>query len=75
MEYDDRSNCPECLSLERQCQHAIGQIQWVVASRFNTLGEKLNELYEWQDERDRAIKSLHEHTKSHARTVSLSASA
>jgi hypothetical protein len=62
--------CPDCEILEREYQLAIAEIDSVVGRRFNTVGEKLRELFRWQDTRDTAVKAFYEHKKSHARTAS-----
>jgi hypothetical protein len=61
------AQCRECKRLEREYQLAVGNIFSVVCTRFETLGEKLHQLYEWQGVRDVAIKAFYKHKKSHVR--------
>ena len=60
------SDCPECEKLERKYQLTIGEIYSVVGGKFNTVGEKLRELFRWQDMRDKTLKTLYAHKKTHA---------
>jgi len=57
--------CSECERLERVCRDAIKKINSVVASRFNDISEKLREVREWQDARDRAHEAFYRHKKRH----------
>jgi len=63
-------SCPDCDRLEREYQLTIAEICSVVGKRFKTIGEKLCELFRWQDVRDRAVKACYEHKKTHARGAS-----
>ena len=62
--------CPDCERLEREYQRTIVEIYSVVGGRFKTVGEKLRELFRWQDVRDKAVKAFYEHKKTHARGAS-----
>lgn len=62
--------CPDCKRLEREYQLTIVELYSVVARRFKTVGEKLRELFRWQDMRDKAVKAFYEHKKAHARAAS-----
>ena len=53
--------CRDCERLEREYQLAIAKIYSVVGGRFETLGEKLRELFRCQDVRDKAVKAFYEH--------------
>jgi len=62
--------CPDCEILEREYQLTIAEINSVVGRRFKTVGEKLYELFRWQDTRDKAVKAFYQHKKSHATAAS-----
>jgi len=62
--------CPDCERLEREYQRTIVEIYSVVGGRFKTVGEKLRELFRWQDVRDKAVKAFYEHKKTHVRRAS-----
>jgi len=62
--------CPECEKSTYEYQHTIAEIYSVVSGRFETVGEKLRELFRRQDVRDKAVKAFYEHKKAHARSVS-----
>jgi hypothetical protein len=62
--------CRDCERLEREYQRTIAEIHSVVAGRFETLGDKLHELFRCQDVRDKLLKAFYEHKKAHARTAS-----
>ena len=54
-------HCPKCNRLGREYQLTIGQIYSVVEGGFKTVGEKLHELFRWQEMRDEAVKTFYEH--------------
>src|SRR5713101_3837314 len=56
--------------LENEYQCAIHEIFSVVRTRFPTLCQRLWELHERQDIRDKAVKAFYEHKKAHARAAS-----
>jgi hypothetical protein len=56
--------------LEREYQLTIAEIYSGVGGRFETIGEKLRELFRCQDVRDKAVKALYEHKKAHATALS-----
>ena len=58
--------CPECDRLETEYEHSVGEIRSVVGGKFNTVGEKLRELFRWQDVRDKTVKTIHKHKETHA---------
>jgi len=55
--------CSECERLEHVCRDAVKKINLVVANRFSEISEKLRELREWQDARDRAHEVFYQHKK------------
>jgi DNA-binding response OmpR family regulator len=61
------SKCPECQRLELAYETSIQEIHAVVNGSFKTVREKLNRLFQKQDIRDQAIRSLHTHKKTHYR--------
>lgn len=58
--------CPDCARLERAYRLTVLEIYSVVDGRFNTVREKLRELFRWQDVRDKAVEAFYEHKKTHA---------
>ncbi len=63
------TKCPECKRLELAVQVSIEEIHAVVKGSFETVGEKLNRLFEKQDIRDKATQSLYAHKKTHFQSV------
>jgi hypothetical protein len=59
-------HCLRCNRLEWEYQHTIAGINSVVAGRFNSVGEKLRELFGWQDVRDKSVEAFYDHKKTHA---------
>lgn len=57
--------CPECKSLERKYELAVGQIYAVVDGRFNSPRAKVRDLHRYQDRRDDALKAWLDHRASH----------
>src|SRR6266568_4251641 len=60
--------CRQCQQLERQYQHTVDEIFSVLDRRFMTMEQKLCELHELQDTRDRAAQVWSEHKKSHSKS-------
>src|SRR5260370_10227009 len=50
--------CTDCKRLEREYQLTIVEIYSVVGRRFKTVGEKLHELFRWQDMRDKGCEGV-----------------
>jgi len=61
--------CTDCKRLEREYQLTIVEIYSVVGRRFKTVGEKLHELFRWQDLRDKAVKVFYQHKKTHTKAA------
>ena len=60
--------CPECERFEAAYQAAINQINVIVRGPFTTVREKLTQLFETQDKRDRMLAQLYSHkNKVHPR--------
>jgi len=59
--------CPICERWEREYEATIRAIYTVVDGEFNSVEEKLRELFRWQDLRDEAIERFYEHKKTHPR--------
>lgn len=57
--------CSECERLERDCQIAAANISLVVATRFRSFNEKLQQLHKWQDVRAKAMEKFYRHKNSH----------
>jgi len=57
--------CSECERLERDCQIATANISLVVATRFKSFNEKLQQLHKWQDVRAKAMEKFYRHKNSH----------
>lgn len=57
--------CSECERLELDCQIAAANISVVVATRFKSFNEKLQQLHKWQDVRAKAMEKLYRHKNSH----------
>ncbi len=57
--------CRQCQKLEHQYQRSVDEIFSVLDRRFMTMDEKLCELHELQDMRDKAAQAWSEHKKSH----------
>ena len=61
--------CPECKRLQLAYDASIQEIYAVVNGSFKTVPEKMNRLFETQDIRDKAVRALHRHKRSHSRKV------
>jgi hypothetical protein len=60
-------SCYRCEELERRCQLVLDRIHWTAGRRFNTVAEKLDELFRLQDRRDEIAAELHAHKRVHVR--------
>src|SRR6266496_6789132 len=58
--------CRQCQKLEHQYQRSVDEIFSVLDRRFMTMEEKLCQLHELQDMRDKAAQAWSEHKKSHS---------
>ena len=61
--------CPECKRLEIEYQSAVEEIRAVTNGTFKTVREKMKLLFEKQNKRDRAIRSLYLHQNTHRQKV------
>ncbi|MBV9181183.1 MAG: hypothetical protein JO356_07720 [Acidobacteria bacterium] len=57
--------CSICQNLEHDYQVCVREINSILQRRFRSGGEKLRELFRWQDRRDRAVQALYAHRKTH----------
>ena len=62
-------SCPQCERLEHRYQVVLEKLHLTVDRRFNTLSDKLRELYKWQDVRDDVARALHVHKRVHVSTA------
>jgi hypothetical protein len=59
------AKCRKCKKLECRYQGKIDEIYSLLNIRFKTMDEKLSELHELQDMRDKAAQAWSEHKRSH----------
>jgi hypothetical protein len=58
-------SCSQCKRLERRYQLVLKKLYSVVDGRFDTVAEKLHELFRLQDSRDEVAGALHAHKRAH----------
>ncbi len=61
--------CSRCKKLERQRQLVLDKIHSVVAHRFESMSDKLHELFQLQDRRDQIGRALQAHRHLHVAEV------